>query len=322
MPPPDAIPRSTLALDVARSIVERAHALGLAPGAHLPEQALAAAFHVSRSPVRQALEALARRGLVEQRPNRGFFLVATGERLERARSALSRRTGDAPYERIAADRLAGRLPAQFKETDLVRRYDLSRAELAVLLARMAREGWVERKPGYGWRFLPVLTSSESHTLSYRFRAAIEPAALLEPTYRVDAAAFARLRAEQEALIDGRIREISSAELFQIGSKFHEGIVGCCGNPFFLEALQRVNRLRRLIEYRAMVETRRFVAQAREHLELLDLLEAGDRAAAAERLSRHLGNVHAVKASVLGAGRSGRAPQTGGHAGPAVRSVHF
>lgn len=289
---------SGLALRIARRLADLALWRGLAPGDRLVEHQLALEFHVSRSPVRQALEILEARGLAELKPNRGYFLAANGPKLQRVAAALGRQVGDAPYRRIAADRLAGRLPEQFKEVQLMRHYGIARGELAAILTRMAQEGWIERKPGYGWKFLQVLTSAESHALSYRFRAAIEPAALLEPTFRVDREVFARLRAEQESLIAGRIRELSSAELFQIGSTFHETVIGCCGNPFFLEALQRINRLRRLIEYRAMFDTEQFIQQAREHVRLLDLLEAGGRLGAADFLRRHLETVRAVKATVL------------------------
>ena len=37
---------------------------------------------------------------------------------------------------------------------------------------------IERKPGPGWAFRPLLTSIESHRQSYRFRMVIEPAAIL------------------------------------------------------------------------------------------------------------------------------------------------
>lgn len=316
----------SLALRIAKRIVDLVPRRNLQAGDHLPKHQLAVEFHVSRSPVRGALEILKRKKVVELRPNCGYFLIADRAGLARAAAALGRQLGDAPYLRVAADRLAGRLPEQFKEVDLIRHYGIRRSELTGMLGRMAREGWIERKPGYGWKFLPVLTSAESHVLSYRFRAAIEPAALLEPTFRVDREAFVRLRAEQESLIAGRIRELSSAELFQIGSHFHETVIGCCGNPFFLEALQRVDRLRRLIEYRAMVNTELFVQQAREHVKLLDLLEGGDRVGASEFLRRHLEAVREVKSGVLSSRKrpATRAPAPARRtlSEPAPAHVHF
>jgi DNA-binding GntR family transcriptional regulator len=286
-----------LAGRIARRIAEHVERRGLQPGDRLVALQLAQEFGVSRSPVRAALELLERMEAVALERNRGYVVGRRAGALKRALKQLER-VDEAPYMEIAAERVAGRLPEEFTEADLMRRYGVSRAQLNAMLDRMAREGWVERKSGYGWRFLPVLQSAESHGLSYRFRMAIEPAALLEPTFRVDRAAFERLRAEQRGLIEGRIRQVSPAELFEIGSRFHETIIGCSGNAFFLDALRRVDNLRRLIEYHAMGDPGRFARQAREHLRLLDLLEAGERERAAAFLRRHLELVRSVKSSLL------------------------
>jgi DNA-binding GntR family transcriptional regulator len=288
---------SGLTRQIARRIAEHVGGNGVRRGERLVELQLAREFGVSRSPVREALKLLEKTGVVRLEPNRGYFVSASPAALKQVRRQLER-AGDEAYMKIAAERLAGRISDEFTEADLMRRYDVSRAQLSAMLDRMALEGWVERKPGYGWRFLPVLQSAESHALSYRFRMAIEPAAILEPTFHVDRGAFAQLRFEQQSLVDGRIRELNSAELFDMGSRFHETVVSCSGNPFFLEALRRVDRLRRLIEYRAMGDPARFVRQAREHIRLLDMLEAGERVAAAEFLKRHLDVARAVKSTVL------------------------
>lgn len=313
-----------LAPSIALKIIERIRSDSLPVGAHLGEHPLALQFHVSRSPVHAALEILMAQGVVELRRNRGHFLVADANKLDRVAAMIGQHGDEEAYLRLAADRLAHRLPAQFTETELMHHYGVSRAQLRGMLVRMAREGWVERKPGYGWKFLPILTSSAAHAQSYRFRMAIEPAAILEPTFRVNARAFARLRAEQQDLVDGRIGRLSSIELFEIGSRFHETVAGCSGNPLFSEALRRIDRLRRIIEYRAMADTERFMQQAREHLRLLDLLEAGERERAAELMRRHLEVVREVKSTVLNRryqlASGERATATAG--GSAMRHAHF
>lgn len=54
-----------------------------------------------------------------------------------------------------------------------------------MLMPAAREGWAERKQGYGWRFLPVAKTPEALEQIYRLRMLIEPAAMLEPGFRLD-----------------------------------------------------------------------------------------------------------------------------------------
>ena len=92
------------------------------------------------------------------------------------------------------------------------------------------------------------------------------------------------------MLAGEIEHASSDALYERGVRYHEAIVGASGNPFMLEALQRVNRVRRLLVYRTLVDRQRFYRQAREHLAMLDLLEAGRREEAAEAMRAHLAAV--------------------------------
>ncbi len=266
----------------------------LASGQHMPEQALADRFRVSRAPVRAALRTLAELGIVRSEPNRGFFLVKAGDDLAGAALGLAPDEEDAPYMAVAADRLAGSLPERVSENELMRRYRLSRGQVLKLLNRIAAEGWAERLPGHGWAFLPVLISREAYDQGYRFRAAMEPACLLEPTFRVEPAASRAAREQQMALLGGAAMRLTRAQLFQINADFHEMIVGWSGNPFFLEGLRRVNRVRRLIEYRITVNRGRLGRQCREHLQILDLLDAGDMPGAAAFLREHIDGARRIK----------------------------
>jgi DNA-binding GntR family transcriptional regulator len=167
-----------------------------------------------------------------------------------------------------------------------------------VLNRLARENLVDRKPGRGWIFRPLLNSLSSHRESYRFRMVIEPAAILEPTFRIDRALFDKVRREQMQLLDGGIERWSAAERFRAGSEFHEAIVACSGNRFFIDALRNVNQLRRVIEYHShtssLQDRERMRRQCQEHLMLLDLLEAGERMEASHALRQHLDVVGAIK----------------------------
>ncbi len=296
--PKNPEPLSVLAARIALRIISTIENGENTPGSHLREQVLAERFHVSRSPVREALNALIMLEVVEHHRHRGCFVSPLSQtRLRLARKQLNGSDDggeEATYRKIAAMRLDGKLSEVFSEADLRRRFGLSHGEVGRVVERMSREGWIERRPGYGWVFVKILTTAGSLDLSYRFRRALEPAALLEPTFQADPVLFGQVRAEQEAIVEGRLKLASSVELFELGSRFHEVLVQCSGNPHFLDAVQRVNRLRRLLEYRAMVDTRRFLTQAREHLAILDLVEAGRMQAASEYMDRHLDQVLKVK----------------------------
>ncbi len=77
------------------------------------------------------------------------------------------------------------------------------------------------------------------------------------------------------------------------------LVGCAANAFFADALARVNRLRRLIEYKVTIDRSRLPLQCREHVLILDLVEAGDRLKASEFLRAHILGASAIKSPAVG-----------------------
>jgi DNA-binding GntR family transcriptional regulator len=271
---------------LAISIIERIHSQNKPAGSHLAEQELADAFHVSRGPVHEALMSLERKGIVIFHANRGFFLKHPATEIHTSDIEVQVSTEEELYYRFAEHRIQGKLHGHVSEAELMVRYGISRMRLMKILMRMSQEGWVERRPGHGWNFLPVLDTVEALDKSYRFRILVEPAALLEPGYRADPAVFARLREEHEALLTGAIDERMPFRMFETGVRFHEQIVSCSGNPYFLDAIRHMNRLRRLIEYRVPVDPIR-LDRFREHLEIIALLEKGDHTAASALLRDHL-----------------------------------
>ncbi|MFT6533942.1 MAG: DNA-binding GntR family transcriptional regulator [Limimaricola cinnabarinus] len=277
---------SDLSERIARELQEDIATGTLAPSAHIRAQALAERFGVSRTPVREALELLLQKGLVEQKPNRGFFVdPAAAARTKKIISDTATDVSD--YQVLANDWMRGRLPSEVTIQLLQDRYGLTKSRLLDLLARAGREGWAEQKPGYGWRLLPVVSTPEAFEQIYRFRMTIEPAALLEPSFRPDREILRDLRQTQESMLERDIAVASPERLLATGANFHEAIIRMSGNPFFHTALERVNRMRRLMEYRARFDRTRFIRQCTEHLQILDTLETGDILETSFIMRRHL-----------------------------------
>lgn len=279
--------RRDIAEALAVRILDHVHASALQGGAHIRSQDLATRFGVSRFPVGQALQLLADKGVLRHERNRGYF-VSEGKLPDAEALGLHLRDETSEsYFRIADDHLRGRLPDQVSETYLREAYGLTRAELGAVLNRIAQEGWAERRAGYGWSFTPVLTTPESLAQTYRLRLAVEPAALIEPGYRLPPEVAAHCRAAEERLLAGAIETDSADALHERGVRFHEAIVGASGNPFFLDTVRRINRIRRLLSYRSMLDRTRYRRQCEEHLMILDCLEAGRQEDAAALLRAHL-----------------------------------
>jgi DNA-binding GntR family transcriptional regulator len=278
---------------VAADIVARIRDLQLPPGTRLVERELADQLRVSRSPVRGALRLLEDDGVVAV-GDAGGYVVGSVPEGPAAPAQPPTGADEELYLRVAGDRLDGLLPDRVTEASLLRRYELTPARLARLLRRISAEGWIDRLPGYGWAFSPMLDSLAAYEDSYRFRLVIEPAALLEPTFRLDRPAVERVRRQQQELVDGGIWTVGNAELFDLNRSFHEAVIACAGNAFFTDALARVDALRRLIEYRRSLRRERAVVRCREHVVLADLLLAGDVHAAAALMRDHLATVGAEK----------------------------
>jgi DNA-binding GntR family transcriptional regulator len=282
---------------LAARIVEHVREQALEPGVHITEQSLADHFQVSRTPVRRALTVLARSGAVAQQPNRGFFVAQPPAALAAARVSAEAEAEDKLYYRIAEDRLGRRIAQRVTEAELVRRYKVSRKRIAATLSRMAHEGWLQRLPGHGWAFEPMLDSLKGYEDGYRFRAILEPAALRQPGYELPVAAIQRLRESQRDFLEHNGR-YSDAQCFDLGAGFHETLVGGSGNAFLLDALRRVNAVRRLFEYRAKRDRASILGQYREHMAMLDLIEAGKLERAGKLMEKHLFGAGKMKARLV------------------------
>lgn len=279
---------------IAAQVIELIQSEGLAIGAHLPAQMLADKLRVSRSPVNEALVLLHDKGIVTREKNRGFFLAQSIDATSLSQLGLAEPDAvAAAYFQIAEDLLQGKLAAEVSEQAIKARYALTTTQLNTVLQRIAQEGWGERKPGYGWAFSTMLTTPDSLLQSYRMRLALEPAALREPGYRLDPRTIERLRRAELHLLDGGIETDTADQLHDRGVRFHESLVEGSGNPFFIEAIRRVNRVRRLLSYRSMRDRKRYADHARQHLHILELLEQGQNEVASQAMRKHL--EHTLKA---------------------------
>jgi DNA-binding GntR family transcriptional regulator len=241
--------------------------------------------------VNEALALLHEKGIVRRERNRGFFVAqaVTGS-LADIVGQLGLPESDvvtSTYFRIADDRLKGLLPDDFTELLIKNRYELTNAQLNAVLGRIAREGWAERKPGYGWQFSSMLTTPDSLLQSYRLRIALEPAALLEPGYWLDPKIIERCRAAEHHLLAGGIETDTADQIHDRGVRFHESLVEASGNSFFIDTIRRVNRVRRLLSYRSTQNRARYVEHCKQHLHILALLEQERNDEASEALREHL-----------------------------------
>lgn len=289
---------SELANRISNRIVEDILSGDLASGSQVRTQQIADRYQVSRTPVRDALVQLEETGFLQHFQNRGYFVSENIPETALEQAAEEFGTDSMDYQQFAEDWLTDQLPEVVTEQTLRQRYDWTKARLNDMLARAAREGWAERKEGYGWRLLPVAKNAEAFEEIYRFRMAIEPVALLEPGFEINRTALEEQKRIQSKMIEGDISHMPKERLLSNGATFHEVICKMSGNSFFISALERVNRMRRLMEYRSRVDRERLTIQCSEHLELITLLERGEIPEASYFLRRHLAGALKRKSPVV------------------------
>ena len=251
------------------------------------EQPLSLRFEVSRTPVRGALRLLATHQLVESEPNGGYIVCrgATGRQLPSI--AKLGATVEGLAHTLIEDRARRLLPDALTEKDLLLRYPVRRSLLAKALVRLAADGLIEKRDGYGWRFSPSLGTVDAIAESYRFRIAIECAALLEPNFRVNVDALKRAQAAHRRFLalSSNLQKVS--DYLELNSMFHEMLAQFSGNRFLLSATQQQNQLRRLDEHAEFFKHTRMPESCREHLQIIDAIEVGDREWAVALLRHHL-----------------------------------
>lgn len=277
-----------LARRIAGDIISHIHQAGT----HLSEESLAKRYQVSRTPVRAALKLLAAEGFIESRPSNGYYVGAIPDDKTPLLLHACGMTADELYSRLIQDRADRLIPDSFTDRDLQQRYGVTRSVLAKTLVRLSAEALIEKRQGHGWRFTYSLLECEARLESYRFRTAVECAALLQPTFKADLAVLRRLRAAHEAVLrDSAVADIPADVFFNLNADFHETLARFCGNRFFLQAIQQQNQLRRLEDRSAFVRTSpRFRPSIDAHLAIIQALEDDDQEWAAALMRHHLQHV--------------------------------
>ena len=289
---------SRLQADLAARILRMLKDQGAGPGHHLVELDLCRHFDVSRTPVRGALKLLADQGAVEARANRGYVLRgAVTEAPDLDVTNPEDEEDQRLFIAIAEARNQGRMPDQCSQLEVARLFDAKLPTVVRVLRQLAELGLVERKPGNGWSFTLPINSGRARAESYAYRAIIEPAGLLEETFELDREWLDRIRADHLAFRKRKWRDVLSVELFAINADFHEGIARCSGNRYFLDAVQRQNKLRSFMNIQWINGAERVIDSIDEHLEIMDAMEAGDNQKAHDLMKAHLVLARDVEATV-------------------------
>jgi len=252
------------------------------PGDRITEKQLTDALRVSRSPVRAIMPYLAKKGFLTE--GRHGYFVADADKRVKAQGVIPKSADQKLLDKIIADRAENKVPEDFTEAEFIRRYDVPRSQLTRVLIRLSLDGLVEPNRGQGWRFLPNFESEQAYLDSYRFRMIVEPAGILEDTYRQDDEALRALLDKHKEL--RAAKEIERRQFIEANAAFHETVARFSNNIFIIQDIRKHTRLRRLTEH-LFYEDTRMNRLVEEHIAVLEALLSGQREWAAALMKRHL-----------------------------------
>lgn len=266
------------------------------PGERLLEAEIVRAFSVSRSPARQALDALQREGLVEALPGRGYRVCGPPENgAETALAALAPvdmstpRQWERMYEEVEQELFIRTLfgSVRVSEQRLAEHFGVSRTVTRDLLARMHGVGLVAKDNAGHWIAEKMTPDRIRHL--YELRCILEPAALRGAAPQVPRAVLEEIRAR--ILAARAANPIDSAQFDRAETDLHITLLGYCANEEILRALKRTHLLfgptRYLFDPFLGIPIKLIVAALNEHLKIIELLLKGRVDEAAAALEAHL-----------------------------------
>ena len=274
---------------MARDILEYLRLRRMNAGNRLTEQELCDAFQVSRTPVRGALAYLAERGVVEQKPNRGYFLTVGSDDLPLDSLELPASDEEKLLASVVDDWFAGRIRRSLSQSEFCRHYRLGRSAATRVLQKLADGGVVSRNRGHGWRFELTPDARTVREECFRFRMAVEPGAIRSPDFELDRNLAELSRRNHELVLGAKRNDTSPGTLADLDSGFHRLIGVSSRNRYFLAAIDRQNALRRTLNLN--LDLPPAFEPWLEHMGILDALERGDRASAARLMRDHIVKAH-------------------------------
>ncbi|MGW4886109.1 GntR family transcriptional regulator [Streptomyces murinus] len=155
---------------------------------------------------------------------------------------------------------------------------------------LTREGLVEPVRNKGFRITEV-TERELDEYT-EIREMIEVPTVGRVTDVAGAEQLEALRPVAEEIVQGARRHDLIAYL-EADRRFHLGLLGLAGNAHLVQVVSDLRKRSRLYGLTALDANGRLVESAEEHLELLDLMLAGDTKGAQACMRRHLGKVRSL-----------------------------
>jgi DNA-binding GntR family transcriptional regulator len=180
-------------------------------------------------------------------------------------------------------------------------FGISATPVREAMLDLAREGLVEPVRNKGFRITEV---SERDLDQYtEIRALIEIPTVGRVTRSATRDELEALRPVAEEIVRAA-RDHDLIGYLEADRQFHLSLLALSGNDRLVETVGELRKRSRLYGLTALDERDQLLPSAEEHLELLDLMLAGDAKGAEKCMAKHLGHVRSLWATSAGSAPAG------------------
>lgn len=195
-------------------------------------------------------------------------------------------------EALRAALVSGTLRAGvvYSAPGLAERFGVSATPVREAMLDLAKAGLVEAVPNKGFR---VTELTERDLDEYTaIRALLEPPTVAEVAATATGEQVEALRPMAERIVAAAVRKDILAYV-EADNAFHLALLSLGGNSHLVEVVRELRYRSRLYGVPALAEQALLEPSARQHLELLDVVAAGDAQAAEALTRRHLSHVRGL-----------------------------
>jgi DNA-binding GntR family transcriptional regulator len=186
----------------------------------------------------------------------------------------------------------------YSAPSLAATFGVSATPVREAMLDLAKENLVVVVPNKGFRVTVV--DEEQLDQITAIRRLLEPPVVAEVTDLIPAEDFAGLRQLAQEIVDGA-RAGDLAQYTEADREFHLRLLGYSGNQRLVDLVAELRGQTRLVGLASLLDRGYLVSSAREHLDLLDLMERRDAAAVEIFMVRHINHIQDLWSGKAAAG---------------------
>jgi DNA-binding GntR family transcriptional regulator len=228
-------------------------------------------------------------------PAQGVLTVPANNQLPIAPLGRQRSLRESVTESLRAAIIAGTLEegTLYSAPALGAAFGVSATPVREAMMDLAREGLVETVKNKGFR----VTSMSDRELDEitEIRLLLEPPVMTDVAGTIPERDMGRLHKLAENIVEAA-REGDLAAYLAADREFHAELLEYSGNRQLVELATSLRTRTRMYGLKILSDSNRLADSAQEHHELLDLIAAGDGAAARELMRRHIGHARGLWAT--------------------------